>query len=201
MGRETNCKCDWAGTTGKVKVLLESGELILRGDIRQRVPIRSLQNVEAKSGRLIFNSGGNRVQLFLGALMADKWAEAIKKPPPTLARKLGINDKTVVRVIGSVTDEALNEALRESSQISEKNPDLIVACVDTSESLAAALRAAKSQLLKSTPIWMIYPKGPGHPLNEAAIRALLRSSGMIDTKVASVSNWLTALRFNLQRRG
>lgn len=201
MGRETNCKCDWAGTIGNVKVLLESTELIVRGDIRRRVPIHSLRSVEAKSGRLIFNSDGDKVQLFLGAPIAEKWVEAIKKPPPSLARKLGITDKIVVRVIGNVTDEALNEALRESSQISEKNPDLIVACVETPESLAAALRAAKPQLLKFTPIWMIYPKRSGHPLNESAIRSLLRSRGMMDTKVASVSNRLTALRFNLQRPG
>lgn len=201
MGRETSCKCDWAGTIGNVKVLLESTELIVRGDIRRRVPIHSLRSVEAKSGRLIFNSDGDKVQLFLGAPIAEKWVEAIKKPPPSLARKLGITDKIVVRVIGNVTDEALNEALRESSQISEKNPDLIVACVETPESLAAALRAAKPQLLKFTPIWMIYPKRSGHPLNESAIRSLLRSRGMMDTKVASVSNRLTALRFNLQRPG
>lgn len=201
MGRETNCKCDWAGTIGNVKVLLESTELIVRGDIRRRVPIHSLRSVEAKSGRLIFNSDGDKVQLFLGAPIAEKWVEAIKKPPPSLARKLGITDKIVVRVIGNFADEALNEALRESSQISEKNPDLIVACVETPESLAAALRAAKPQLLKFTPIWMIYPKGPGHALNESVIRSLLRSSGMMDTKVASVSNPLTALRFNLQRPG
>lgn len=201
MGREANCRCDWAGTTGSVKVLLESTELIVRGDIRRRVAVRNLQNVEVQSGRLSFNSDGDRVQLFLGTSQAKKWAEAIKKPPPSLAHKLGISDKTVVRVIGDCTDEALSEALGESPQISTKNPDLIVACVETPENLAAAIRTAKPRLLKATPIWMVYPKGSGHPLNESMIRSLLRSSGMVDTKVASVSNRLTALRFNLQRPG
>jgi hypothetical protein len=198
MGREAICECNWAGTTAKVKVLLESTDLILRGDIRKRVPIRELRNVEAHSGWLRFNAGRDNVQILLGTPAAEKWADAIRKPPPTLARKLGITNKSIVRTIGDITDEALKEALAEAAQISSKNPDLIVACVDTPESLAATYRAAKPQLLKSIPIWLVYPKGPGHSLNESAIRSLLRNSGMMDTKVASVSSRLTALRFNLR---
>jgi hypothetical protein len=36
MGREAICDCTFNGTTAKVKALLESKELILRGDIRMR---------------------------------------------------------------------------------------------------------------------------------------------------------------------
>ena len=199
MGREAICECDWAGTTAKVKVLLESTELIVRGDIRKRVPFNKLRNVEVQSGWLRFNDGRDEVQILLGIPAAEKWAAAIKAPPAPLARKLGITPQSVVRTIGDVSDEALKEALAEAAQISAKNPDLIVACVDTPGSLAAALRAAKPQLLKSIPIWLVYPKGPGHPLNESTIRNLLRSAGMMDTKVASVSARLTALRFNLRK--
>jgi hypothetical protein len=71
--------------------------------------------------------------------------------------------------------------------------------VDTPESLQTALDQAMKQLLTGIPIWFVYPKGPGHPLNETAIRTLLRSNGMMDTKVASVSAKLTALRFNLRK--
>lgn len=199
MGREAICKCDWAGTTAKVKVLLESTELIVRGDIRKRLPFNKLRNVEVRAGWLRFNDGRDEVQILLGIPAAEKWAAAIKAPPVPLARKLGITPQSVVRTIGDVSDEALKEALAEAAQISAKNPDLIVACVDTPESLAAALRAAKPQLLKPIPIWLVYPKGPGHPLNESTIRSLLRSVGMMDTKVASVSARLTALRFNLRK--
>ena len=199
MGREAICECDWAGTTAKVKVLLESTELIVRGDIRKRVPFNKLRNVEVQSGWLRFNDGRDEVQILLGIPAAEKWAAAIKAPPAPLARKLGITPQSVVRTIGDVSDEALKEALAEAAQISAKNPDLIVACVDTPESLAAALHAAKPQLLKSISIWLVYPKGSGHPLNESTIRNLLRSAGMMDTKVASVSARLTALRFNLRK--
>ena len=45
------------------------------------------------------------------------------------------------------------------------------------------------------PIWMVYPKGAGCSLGETAIRTTLRQRGLRDTKVASVSAMLTALRF------
>lgn len=111
---------------------------------------------------------------------------------------LGITSKSTVRTIGEITDETLQEALKETVGISAKYPDMIIACVDTSESLTRTLRDAKTQLLKATPIWLVYSKGPGHPLNESTIRSVLRGIGMIDTKVASVSTRLTALRFVLR---
>ncbi|HEX5236765.1 MAG TPA: hypothetical protein VFW25_15705 [Silvibacterium sp.] len=199
MGREAVCECDWAGTTARVKVLLESTDLIVRGDIRKRVLLKTLKNIEARSGCFRFSANGDKVQIFLGEPLAEKWAKAILSHPPSLASKLGITKQSTVRTIGDIRDESLKEALSEAAQISAKNSDLIVACVDTPESLAAALRSAKPQLSRSIPIWLIYPKGPGHPLSETAIRSVLRAVGMMDTKVASVSSALTALRFNLQK--
>jgi len=194
MGREAVCICDWAGTKIQVKALLETGEIILRGAMRRRIPFSEIDNVNAKADGLCFSVAGEAVQLALGPAAA-KWAAAITNPPPSPARKLGITDKTVVRVIGEVCDEALNEALADAAAIANKNAGLILACVDSPESLHAALRAAKAQLHKGVPIWMVYAKGKGHAIDETAIRSLLRDNGMIDTKVASVSAKYTALRF------
>jgi len=135
----------------------------------------------------------------LGASVAAKWAAIISSPPVSLARKLGITKATVVRTIGVVDDENLKTALAEAARIADKDADLIVACVDTPESLRAAFKQARAALLKGVPIWMVYAKGPGHALNETAIREFLRENGMMDTKVASVSSKLTALRFNLRK--
>ena len=193
MGREAVCTCDWNGTVAEVKALLETNEIILRGAIRKRVPFNEIKNVNTNADRLNFNVAGEAVQLVLGSA-AEKWAAAINNPPPTLARKLGITDTTVVRVIGEVCDEALNEALA-AAKIANKDAGLILAYVDSPESLNAALRDAKAQLHKGVPIWMVYAKGKGHAINETTVRSLLRENGMIDTKVASVSAKYTALRF------
>jgi hypothetical protein len=195
MGREAVCRCDWAGNTAEVKALLETGEIILRGVMRRRIPFREVKDVKAAGERLCFTVGSESLQLFLGSDAAAKWASAITSPPTALAKKLGIKDTTIVRVIGEVSDEALSEALAESAGVSAKNSNLIVVCVDSLASLHAALKEAMSQLVKGVPIWMVYAKGPGHAINETAIRTLLRENGMIDTKVASVSATYTALRF------
>jgi len=199
MGREAVCTCDWAGTVTEVKALLETSELILRGDIRRRVPFSEIEDVKVKSDWLRFRVGGERVELLLGSSVGAKWAAAITSPPPSLARKLGITNQTVVRTIGATQDESLKAALAEAARISARDADLIVACVETPESLKAAFKEAKKQLLDSVPVWIVYAKGPGHALNETAIRSLLRGEGLMDTKVASVSSGLTALRFNLRK--
>ncbi len=195
MGREAICECTFAGTTAEVKALLESDELILRGNIRMRAPLHALHDVRVESESLCFNFDKHPVQLRLGAVAAKSWAKKIKTPPPSLADKLGITGKTV-RTIGPISDRALDSAINSAALISTRNPDLILAYVDTPESLAATLREAKAQLARSIPIWLVYRKRPGHPLNESAIRTTLRAQGFMDTKVASVSEELTALRFS-----
>lgn len=199
MGREANCKCDWAGATVNVKALLETSELILRGEIRKRIPFGELKELKAQAGRLCFSVAGEPVQLYLGAAQAEKWAATLKAGPAPLARKLGITGLTIVRTIGPVQDEALQSALAQASQIPAGNPDLVVACVETPQDLAAAIKSAKSQISKSVPIWIVYPKGPGKPLNESLVRTVLLAKGMVDTKVAAVSARLTAIRFNARR--
>jgi len=195
MGREAICKCTFEGSTSKVKALLESEELILRGDIHLRAPLHALHHVRVELASLYFNLDKGPVRLDLGAAAAKSWAKKIKSPPPSLADKLGITGKTV-RTIGLVADRALDSALTSAARISTRNPDLILSYVDTPESLTTTLREAKAQLTRSIPIWLVYRKGLGHPLNEAAIRTTLRAQGLMDTKVASVSEFLTALRFN-----
>ena len=42
MGCEVHCKCWWADQTGAVKALLESDEIIVRGDIKRRVRLADI---------------------------------------------------------------------------------------------------------------------------------------------------------------
>ena len=45
------------------------------------------------------------------------------------------------------------------------------------------------------PIWIVYRKGPGHPISEADVRSTGLASGIVDVKVASVSPVLTGPKF------
>jgi hypothetical protein len=199
MGREAVCTCDWAGEVTEVKALLETGELILRGGLRKRLPFSELKRVKAVADGLSFTVGGERVELLLGSAAAERWASIITSPPPSLAKKLGITPQTVTRVIGSVCDESLQGALNEASKSTKRNIDLLVACVDSSEKLSSILKQARAEMAAGVPIWIVYAKGKGHAVDESAIRSELRGKGFMDTKVVSVSAKFTALRFNLRK--
>lgn len=194
MGQEANCNCDWNGTSAKVKALVEPPELILRGDLKRRVPFADMQHVRAEGDHLRFSYRGETVALTLGLDLAARWLKAFTAPPPSLAKKLGITANTIVRVIGPADDPALVEALAAAS--SGAGPaDLILARVNTPAELARALKSAADQLGHGVPIWFIYPKGKNHPLTENDVRNTALATGIVDTKVCAVSPTLTGLRF------
>ncbi len=199
MGREALCTCVWSGEKSKVKALLEPPELILRGEMRRRVPFAKMKQIRADTKWLRFTFDGEGVALELGDAMAAKWAEALLKPSPTLAKKLGITPETTVRLIGPLDDAALKSAIADAREVSDRKGDLILARVDTPHDLNAALRKAADQLPAGVPIWFIYRKGPGHPLNENQVRETALATGIVDTKIAAVSAEFSALRFVKRR--
>jgi hypothetical protein len=98
-----------------------------------------------------------------------------------------------------VDDDQLRAALSQARAVADKDPDLILARVDTPEELATSLRTTAKQLAARIPIWFIYPKGKGHPLSENEVRSTALAAGIVDTKVCAVSPTLTALRFVRRR--
>jgi hypothetical protein len=194
MGREATCECRWANESASCKVLLETTELIVRGPIRHRVAITSLTQVKVQGEELIFRAGDDEVVLSLGEKLAQSWARKIASPPPTLAAKLGISNESHLLLIGEFESEELKAAVATAGSSDGKEANLILARVRTAADLNFALDRYAAQL-SQPPIWVIYPKGAGTPLPEAEIRSALRHEGFIDTKVASVSASLTALRF------
>jgi hypothetical protein len=200
MGREASCHCNWAGEAGTCKVLLESTELIVRGVIRRRVALSALREVSVEAEQLTFRVDGEDVSLRLGSDVAQRWAKALAAPPPSLAKKLGISRASNVLLIGEIEGDELKAAVAEAAHVNGKDVNLILACVNTNAELDRALEQANLHAAGSGPIWVIYPKGSGQRISESAVRESLLSWGFIDTKVASVSAKLTALRF-LKRAG
>lgn len=194
MGREATCQCQWGAESGQCKVVLETSELIVRGQIRRRTPIASLTRVSVKGDSLHFHAGQDAVTLILGSELALSWAKKIATPPPTLAAKLGISSQSNLLTVGDCADEDLKAAVETAATTESKNPDLIFACVKTADDLNYALDLY-AKIASQPPIWIVYPKGPNKPIGETEIRDTLRRENFIDTKVASVSTSLTALRF------
>lgn len=195
MGREASCICEWKNERARVKVLLEPPELILRGEIKRRIPIASMKQIAAKGTQLHFRANGESYSLELGEAQAAKWAQASLKPPPTLAQKLGVTSGSAVRVIGIIEDDALSEALAAAHAVTRGTVDVIIAPVNTSAQIAAAWKKSATQVENGASLWMIYPKGRGHSINETAVRHAGLAAGFVDVKVASVSAQLTGLKF------
>ena len=195
MGREATCHCKWGAEEGDCKVLLEGNELILRSGLRRRVPLSAMAGVAARGSKLVFHVGQDDVELGLGPEAAQRWAKAITSPPPTLAGKLGISRTTRISVIGDVTSEELKAAIAEASAARGREVDLMLVCVNSQSEVDLTLHQCLADKTCSGTLWVIYPKGASSGVKESTVRELLRSHGFIDTKVASVSARLTALRF------
>ena len=137
MGREAICTCDWNGETARVKALLEPPEMILRGELRSASSLREDEAGKRAAGGDLSLQGLARTTLdsALGGRLASKWAEAILKPPPTLAMKLGILPGIEGRLVGKIDDKALSDALSEAQVVSRGAMQLIVARANTAAEL------------------------------------------------------------------
>jgi len=183
----------------RVKALIEPPELILRGEIRRRLPFSELRQLRAEGGALRFKYGSDAVTLKLDASTAEKWVKAILAPPPRLAKKLGITPESAVWMIGEIDDAALESALAEARRVSGRGAgggaDVILARVNTAAELVRAFKTAAKRTSSGVPIWIVYRKGPGHAISESDVRAAGLAAGIVDVKVTSVSPTLTALKF------
>jgi hypothetical protein len=183
----------------RVKALIEPPELILRGEIRRRLPFSEIRQLRAEGGALRFKYGSDVVTLKLEASTAEKWAKAILAPPPSLAKKLGITPESTVWMIGEIDDVALESALAVARRVARKGagagPDVIVARVNSATDLARAFKTAAKATSNGAPIWIVYRKGPGHSISESDVRETELAAGIVDVKVASVSPTLTGLKF------
>src|ERR1700757_847837 len=88
MGRELQCRVKSGGKWVAGKALLETNEIIFRGEPRLKIPLAALKSVVARDGELHLKWPGQSAVLELGE-QAEKWARAILHPKST-AEKLGI---------------------------------------------------------------------------------------------------------------
>ena len=198
MGIEAECTCRWGGEAGQVKALLETAEIILRGEIRRRVRLDALSSVTVGDGGLSFRVGADQVVLGLSAADAGRWAKKIAAPPPNLRDKLGLAAEAKAFVAGAVQDETLVAALAGARTPVATEAAVSVAEVTGADDLAAAM-AAHRALPAGSAIWVVHGKGRCVAFGEAAVREAMRAAGFVDTKVAAVSAARTATRYSRRK--
>jgi hypothetical protein len=130
-----------------------------------------------------------------GKSSAPQSCKVTDAPPPSLARKLGITPDTKIKVIGQVDDESLRSALAEGQMVARGAADVIIARVNTRPELEGAFERSLKLVLDGAHLWIVYRKGKGHPINETDVRETGLAAGIVDVKIAFVSEALTGLKF------
>jgi hypothetical protein len=197
MGREALATCNWQGETTQVKALLEATEIILRGDVRLRLLRQDISSIHLDGETLTLGTRETSLVLTFQNGEAKKWSNALEKPPPTLAEKLGIGVLTKVHVIGHLDDATLRHAVENCQTQSPANAALFLACLGTSSDLDSMLSIVSP--FGDRHVWCVYPKGKHASVTDGDIRNFMRGHGYIDSKTSGISDRLTATRYRLSQ--
>lgn len=195
MGAEAKCQVRWDGTVHEGKALLETDDLLFRGDargVRLKIPLATIESVTASSGEMRVRHAAGDATFLLGA-QAEKWAERIRSPR-SLLDKLDVKPDQTISVLRLDDGEFIRQ-LRERAgrvvlrrMVAESN--LIFLGADTERDLET-IPAAAEAMARDGAIWVVHPKGKGG-LPDTTIFAVAKRAGLTYTKVARFSATHTA---------
>lgn len=192
MGNTRTTRLTTGGKTYEGEALLETSELIFRGERRVVIRFADIRSIEATGGRLTINGD---VTLDLGD-DAAKWAEKIRNPKSVI-QKLGIKPGQQVALV-HLDDAAFASELEQagalvSSGRARKNSDAIFYGADSRADLTR-LATLKTSLAPNGALWIIRPKGV-KSITEADTMAAGKAAGLVDVKVVKFSETHTAEKF------
>jgi hypothetical protein len=195
MGRELVCKIRTGGKTTSAKALLETNEIIVRGELRLKIPLASLSSVSARDGELHLKWPEGSAVFELGE-HADKWAYKILHPKST-AEKLGIKPGLIISAIALSDDKFVADLRAVAKKFSDSKPlkdsDLMFVGAERAAALARITKLADS-LASTGALWIVYPKGK-QEIKEQHVLDAGKQAGLVDVKVVSFSATHTALKF------
>jgi hypothetical protein len=195
MGQEVICTARWGGKSLRGKALLETAEVIFRGDESKKIPFSSIRAVEAKDGELRLKTDDEIVVFELGE-PAEKWREKIANPKSVL-EKLGVKPGETVAVVGKLDAEFLKKLKEQKSRVVpgkiEDGIEWIFLGADARAELSGVKKIA-AKMKGSAALWVVYPKGQKH-ITEIDVIGAGRKAGLKDVKVVGFSPTHTALKF------
>lgn len=195
MGAEAHCSATFGRTTAEGKALLETDELIFRGQgLRFSVPYKSISRVDARGGVLRVSWPEGTAAFELGPA-AVKWAEKVRNPPSRI-EKLNIRTGQLVLLVG-VRDATLREEIQTCGATvlarGSRPVDAIFVAANERGDLHRLVTVQKF-LKRDGAVWVIRPKGSAQ-ITESDVRKAGRAAGLVDVKVARFSETHTAEKF------
>ncbi len=198
MGLEARCEVRLGRESAVAKVLLEGDRVQVRGGMRLDIPLRDLQRMSVVGGELRLPCDQGTAILVLGDA-AERWADRIRNPKSRMD-KLGVKAKSRVNVLGTFEPEVLEELRQRAQAVLVDGPrgaaDILLLRVDSKPDLKR-LKALREELSDGT-LWVVWPKGK-EPVREDDIRAAALPLGLVDVKVMSFSESLSALKLVVRR--
>jgi len=195
MGRELQCKVRSGGKQSVGKALLETSEIVFRGEPRLKIALASLKSVVAKNGELHLKWPDNSAVFELGE-QAEKWAHVILHPK-SVAEKLGVKPGSRISLFRLPSPELLKDARKSAADFAEDKPikdsDVIFFGAETTSDLTR-VRKLVSSLAGSGALWIVYPKRRKE-ITELQVLTAGREAGLLDIKVVGYSATHTALKF------
>jgi hypothetical protein len=195
MGQEVVCTARWGGKSVRGKALLETAEVIFRGDQRKKISFSSIRAVETKDGELRLKTDEGLVVFELGE-RAEKWREKIANPK-SVVEKLGVKAGAPVAVFGKLDGEFLKKLKGQKSAVAQgkilDGAGWIFLAAEAREGLGEVKKIA-AKMNGSAALWVVYPKGQ-KSITEMDVIGAGRKAGLKDVKVVGFSATHTALKF------
>ena len=178
------------------KVLLETNEIIFRGDTPLKIPFAKMKSVQALKGDLLVRVGDELLAFEVGEKVALKWRDKILHPKSRV-EKLGVKVGARVSLIGDFPKDFLQELAKLKCLIKTSaavnDAEWIFALVESEQDLPVVAKLAK-KMEGSVGLWVIYPKGR-KDITEVGVISAGRKTGLRDVKVVGFSATHTALKF------
>lgn len=190
MGLEVMCRVEWNGSESMGKAHCGDGEIDFKGDFRFRWKWSELSVVEAGEGVLTVAKGEERAQFHLGDAAA-KWEHAIRNPKSRLD-KFGLKPGHAYQAWGEFDDAFAPELAARAGAPGVEPLDVVFVRLSGAADLDQLLKA-RAAIASNGMIWAVWLKGRKE-FREDDIREFALANGLVDVKVASFSESLSALK-------
>ncbi len=195
MGNEAKCRVRFGKQQSEGKALLETSEILFRGEFRLKIPFATIKSAKAVDGELRLQTMEGLAVFHLGAA-AEKWRDKILHPKSRL-EKLGVKPGAKVALLGDFDAGFLSELGKLTKSVSKSkvavDSEWIFFAADAMEDFSALPKISKS-MKGAAALWIVYPKGKKQ-ITENDVLVAGRKCGLKDVKVVGISTTHTALKF------
>ena len=195
MGNEVKCTVSSGEQKSEGRALLETSEILFRGDFRLKIPFSTIKSAKAVDGELRLQTAEGLAVFHLGAA-AENWCEKILHPKSRI-EKLGIKPGAKVSLLGGFDAGFLTEIGKLTKSVSKSkiaaDSEWTFFAADSKEDLGALPKISKS-MKGAAALWIVYPKGQKR-ITENDVLVAGRKAGLKDVKVVGFSSTHTALKF------